>query len=126
MGKQKRRRLQEDMSSGQAFRGWSDEQMAEANDALAYFDDSYNAVEDRVDELGGGQPEHKAYHGTVKRITGKARPEVDIWESKETRAWGDGYTHSHRYMEDYRSIDVDSAADAAWEGFAGAGDDDEF
>ena len=102
------------------WRGLTADDVAILQEALEYFDGSYNGLMARLQELGASQGVYAAVNGAVAQAMGKPRSEVDLWSVVEMEAWGDGYQRTLKELDLVVVIDAELAADAAWRGFSGS------
>ena len=99
------------------WRGLSDEDIAILQDALDYFDGSYNSLMARLETLGASKAIYAAVNGTAKAIMGKSRSDVDLWNTDEMETWGDGYQGTLDEMALYTAINEQLAVLATRRGF---------
>lgn len=100
------------------WRGLTTEDVALLQDALDYFDGSYNSLMERLQQLGATQRVYSAVNGTAKAIMGKSRSDVDLWNADEMEIWGDGYQGTIEEMELYTAINEQLAVLATRRGFS--------
>lgn len=102
------------------WRGLTEDDIAILQDALDYFDGSYNGLMARLEELHASRAVYAAVNGTAKAMMGKSRSDVDLWDADEMEAWGDGYQgtlEAIEAMQLYTAINEQLAREATRRGF---------
>ena len=99
------------------WRGLSDQGIADLQDALDYFDGTYNGLMARLKALGATTTIYAAVNGTIAQLMGKSRSDVDLWSIDELSDWGDGYRDTIMAMDLYTEISEELAKLAVWRGF---------
>lgn len=103
------------------WRGLTTDEIAVLQEALNYFDDSYDELMAMLQQLGATKPIYEAVNGVAVTVMGKHRYEVDKWSRAEMEDWGDGYQGTMDELEklEFRSAITEIVARTAAErGFA--------